>query len=982
MRIPEDMARAPRPRGTRRQLILVVAIVFIIILILSLRGISVFYTDYLWFRSVALTMVWKNILLTKIALAAVFVAIFFVLSLVSVSIADRMVTLDEQPNDDLVKRYRQAKHRFPRLGRILICLVAALIVGSGVSAEWNTWLLFSHSVPFHIKDPLFHLDYSFYVFRLPFELFLVSWSFLSLTIIFILTTAVHYLNGNIRTAGRSPRVSPRVKAHMSVILALMALVKAVGYYLQRYQLTLSTRGYVEGAAYTDVHAQLPALSLLIFISVLSCILFIVNIRMRGWVFPVIGLGLWLSLSVILGAIYPAIIQQFFVQPAQATKELPYIARNITATRFGMGIQSVEQLTYNVNDNITATQLLSETLALQGVGINDPTIALPTFDKLQDVRSYYQFNSLASDRYMINGVETPVILGVRELNNTSLPSQSWINLHLQYTHGYGVALAAANQVTVDGNPQLLVQNLPPTSVPGAPVLTEPQIYYGQSMPGYVISNSKIPEIDYTTSTGNAYSTHYAGTGGVQLNSELAKFAFALRFSDLNILISSEVTSNSRFMYYRDIQTAAQTAAPFLTLANDPYAIIYKGGVDWVQDAYTTSADLPYGQAAQTSQVPATSGLSNGNFNYIRNSVKIVTNAYTGKMTFYVTDPSDPIIQAYEKAFPGMFTPMSAMPSIIRQHLRYPSDLFTVQSVMYGRYHIRDATNFYSAGNAWNLSEVPGNGSPSSALSQTVSTNAQGFATSSQTASMSPVYEMLQLPNATKPEFSLVDAFVPFSQNQVQQNLTGLMVAPSDPTNYGHLIDLVTPPGNQIDGPALINGRIQAQTAIAQQISLLDQHGSNVQQGQVMMIPLGQSLLYVRALYVESAQVTLPEVKDVIVVYGTQVAMEPTFAAALNDIFGVTVPGLSAQGASTVGSTPSSGSSGSTVSSGAAATVIQQAAALFTQAQAALKAGNLGTYQTDINQIGTLLTQAESASSTSTSTTSTSAGVTTTTAAKKG
>ncbi len=963
MRVPEDL-NSGRRRASRRQLAIVAVVAIVVVVILSLRSVAVFYTDYLWFRSIAFSSVWKTLLLTKLALGAVFVALFFVMCLGSLVIADKITggTGDDASNDDIVKRYAQARGRFPNLPRIVVSLVAALIVGSGASSEWSNWILFQNSVPFGIKDPQFHLDYSFYVFHLPFLLFLVRWSFLALTVIFILTTGAHYLNGSIRTSGRPPRVSPRVKAHMSVILALMAGVKAYGYYLSRFELTTSTRGYVEGAAYTDVHAQLPALTLLIFISIASGALFLVNVRRRGWVLPTIGLGLWAFLSVVLGAIYPAIVQQFVVQPAQGTKEIPYIARNIAATRYGMNIANVKQVPFAVNDHLTSSQVKAAASTLQAVRLWDSSIPLQTFNKLQDIRSYYQFNELSVNRYDINGRSTPVILGIRQLNSSNLPANSWVNLHLQYTHGYGAVVAPANEVSPSGNPRFIVRDLPPSSTSSAPKLTQPQVYYGLGSSGYVISNSLQPEIDYQNAAGASVETHYKGSGGVQLSSTLRKLAFSLRFGDINILISSLIDSHSRLMFNRNVVQAAKQVAPFLTYGSHPYPVIANGGIYWMENAYTTTSRLPYGEAADVSALSPNAGLAKY-FNYVRASVEAVTNAYTGKVSFYVTDPSDPIIQVYEKAFPGLFKPMSAMPQALRSHLRYPSDLFTVQAQMYGRYHIVSPSAFYSAGDAWTLSQNPGTGSPSAALSQTVTTNAQGFAISSQVSPMQPVYEEMRIPGSSAPHFSIVEALVPLSQSQVQQNLTGFFVGLADPKNYGQLVDLVTPRGTQVDGPALVNARISAQTSVSQQISLLDQHGSQVQLGNVISVPIGQNLLYVRPLYTESAQNPLPELKEVIVVYNTQVAMEPTFAQALHDVFNVNIPGL--QGSSAVSSSaPSSTTTqGGGSLSGASKSLISQASALYQQAQAALRAGNLGTYQKDVTEIGALLASANQSSTTS-------------------
>lgn len=975
MQSPEDLLGG-RKRISRRQAIAFAVVGAIFILVLSLRGIAVFYTDYLWFGSVHLTEVWRNTLVAKVGLSVFFMAVFLVACYLSLTIAERTLPEpeDEQATDELVRRYRANRGRYARLGRVGVSAFGALIVGLGTSSEWQNWILFRNYVSFGTKDPVFGTDVGFFVFKLPFLLFLVRWSFLALTAIFVITAADHYLNGNIRTQGRSPRVSPKVKAHMSLILALMALTKAAGYYLQRYQLDTSTRGYVEGAGYTDIHAQLPAIELLIVISLASCVLFVVNIRRQGWVLPVIGLGLWAFLSVVLGAIYPAIIQNFVVQPSQALKEQPYIGRNIAATRFAMGINNVQQQNFPVSDNLTQNQVLAQASTLNAIGLWGPNSPLPTFDKLQDIRSYFQFNALSVDRYNINGVKTPVLVGVRQLNAANLPAQSWVNLHLQFTHGYGAVISPANQITQDGNPSFALRDVPPVSFDGAPPITQPQVYFGQNLSGYVIANSAQPEIDFQSANGATVETHYNGVGGVKLSSALVRAAFAMRFGDINVLISSLITHQSRMMFVRDIQARVAKAAPFLTTDSSPYPVLLKGRVYWVQDAYTTTNEFPYSQQADTSALSQNSGL-NYPFNYIRNSVKILIDAYNGTMTFYVQDPSDPIIKAYEKAFPGMFTPASKMSPELLDHLRYPTDLFTIQAAAYGRYHITNSTNFYNAGDAWTISQNPGNGSPSQPLTQTVATNAQGFPISAPTTSrMQPIYEIVQIPGYSTLDFSIVEAFVPVSQSDVQQNLTGMFIGLSDPGHYGQLVNLVTPRGQQVDGPALINARINAVTAIAQQISLLDQHGSQVILGSVHMIPLGQSLLYLRPLYVESAQNPLPELKQVIVVYGSQAAMEPTLAGALNDIFGVTVPGV--QGANQSSSQPPPSvivGSGSNSGGTSLQSIINQASALYSQAQAALKAGNLGLYQQDINQLGGLLTQVSPTPKSQTkTTTSTTAG----------
>ena len=963
MRRPPDVP-PPRRRLTKRQLAAVIVIAVLVIVILSLRGIAIFYTDYLWFRSVHLTSVWSTTLGTKVVLTAAFDLVFFVFVFLNLTVAERISASEAQtsPEEELIRRFKAAKGRVRVLGRLGVSFLLALLVGSSATAQWRNWLLFEHSTPFGQVDPLFHRNVSFYVFRLPFLSFLVSWGFLALTVTLLASLSFHYFNGGIHVQSQRTRVGPKVKAHISFLLALMALVKAVGYYLQRYHLVTSTRGYVEGAGYTDVHAVLPAVTLLAVISIVSAGILIYNIRRQGWVMPIIAVGLWALMSVILGGVYPAIMQQFIVQPSQVAKETPYIARDIAATRYAYGLNKINQAHFAYSQNLTVSALESDIATLGAVRLWDPNSPIQTFNKLQAIRSYYQFNVLSVDHYDLNGVPTPTLLGVRELNQSDLPAQSWVNLHLQYTHGYGAVLSEANQITADGNPQFAIQDVPPVSAAGAPVITQPQVYYGIGESGYVVGNTAQPEIDYQTQSGTSVETHYQGTGGVALSSVVRKAAFALRYNDINLLISGLIHSNSRMIYVRNIQNMITKAAPFLKLDSNPYAAIVNGRIVWIQDAYTTTSQYPYSQAANTSALNSASGL-NTNFNYVRNSVKVVIDAYNGSMTFYVTDPRDPIIRSYEKIFPGMFTPVSQAPKALVAHFRYPEDLLVVQSAMYGYYHITNPTNFYNAGDAWSIAQDPGTGPVNQALSGSLGqANAARFA---------PEYELLRMPGQTSPTYNLLEPFVPVSQSGVQQNLTGFLVAGSGASNYGQLTDYVTPRGQQIDGPALINARINSTTAISQQISLLDQHGSLVSFGATMMVPIHQSLLYIRPLYVASSQNPLPEIKQVIVVYGTQAAMEPTLAGALNDVFGAVLQGV--QGSTQVTtptSPPTTGGNGSGTTGGKTASqLVAQAIQLYQQAQAELKAGNLAGYQSAINQVGSILSQIQSSSKSSTTASST-------------
>lgn len=988
---------------TRGRIVALVVVLVVIVLLLVSKGLAVFYTDYLWFDSVHLGGTWRGIVGVKVGLAFAFMAIFFVLCWVNLVIADRSLP-DLQlaaagPEDELVQRYRATVGRHTRVIHAVVAVLLAVAIGAGASGEWNNWILFRNAVDFtspacQLKgygsvcvDAQFHKSISFFVFQLPFIEFVIGWAFVALIVTTIVTIIAHYLNGGIRLQARGRRVGARVKVHVSVLLAALALVKAVGYYFQRFELDTSTRGFVEGASYTDVHAQLPAINLLMWISLVACVLFIVNIQRQGWALPATGLGLWLLVAVVIGAIYPALVQTFKVKPAQDVLEKPYIKRDISATRYALGINKVAVEPFSYQSTLTASEVGTYSQSLTDAQLWFPTYALQSFDKLQDIRSYYEFYTLGVDRYPLgpNGQMTPAVLGVRQLNYSQLPSGGWVNQHLQYTHGYGIALAPANQESPTETPEFVVSDLPVASTTSIQV-TQPDVYFGTGMNGWVIVHTRQAELDYENpNTGiNVPAPAYTGGGGVQLSSEFRRLAFAIRFGDINTLISSLVTDKSRVIFVRNISQEVQKAAPFLQLDADPYPVVMNGQIWWVQDAYTTTNNYPYSQAPDTSAVNPSSGLASTGFNYVRNSVKVLINAYSGKMTFYVMDPNDPIIRAYEKAFPGMFTPASAMASQhpeLPAHLRYPEDLMTVQAAAYGSYHITNAAGFYNQGDAWEISQDAGSGNPAQLLQQQTVTNAQGQVVFTGTVvRMPPVYQELQLPGQSSPSFTIMEPTVPYSANDQVQNLTSLLVGLCDPGQYGKLIDYVLPRGQLVDGPALVDATTAATPKISEAISLLNTEGSSVELGDVLPIPVGNSIVYVRPLYVESSRNPLPQLQDVIVVTGKTAAMETTLGAALQDI---------TQGS--VAAITTSPTSSSAVVSPAVTQDLAAAQAEYNSAQQELTSGNLGAYQSDITQMDQDITEAQQAAATpsgstsSTSSTSPSPSanvnvVTTTTAAK--
>ena len=969
MRSPEDLEERPTPTRSRWRVVLVVVAVVLVVMLASLRSLAGLWTDQMWFGSVGKGQVFNTLLAVKVGLAVVFGLLFFVGLLVNLIVVDRIgrsaVLVD--PEDEMVRRYQMAVRPYAR--RIYLGLAAVFGVGAGVTSisQWQNWLLFTHAKNFGVKDPQFGKDVGFYIFKMPFIEFLISWLLVSLILITIVTAVFHYLNGGIRGQRVRPRVRPVVKVHLSVLLALIALVKAAGYFYQKYQLLTSTNGYVEGATYTDVHARLPAIELLFWLSLLAAAILLFNIWRQGWTLPVLALGIWAFVALVIGVIYPAVLQALKVTPAQSSLELPYISRNITATRDAFGINNVLVQPFSGTSKDPASTLQQNVETLDNIRLwdPDPSISQQTFQKLQGLRSYYIFNALGVDRYFIDNSLTPVLSGVRQVNTNDIPEANWVNTHLVYTHGTGMAINAANKVQpLNGSPVFGVSNVPPVSTDGFPTVTQAGVFFGLDQPGYVVANTKQPELDYQTAAGTSVDNHYKGTGGVKINGFFRRAAFAIRLADFNLLISNLVTSDSRIMFVRDIHTMAEKAAPFLTFDANPYSVLVNGRIEWILDGYTTSANYPYSENASTQQLPSGSGLP-GSYNYVRNSVKVVIDAYSGKMTYYAVDQKDPMLQAYESAFPGLFTPLSKMPSALQAHLRYPEDIFSAQMATYGRYHITNSSAFYNAGDAWAIAQTAGAGPPKQTVENTSFTNAQGVTIQGPVEKMAPQYQVQSLPGATAQTFTMIDAFAPLSSGNNVQNLSAFMVATSDPSNYGKLTAYVTPSGQNVIGPIQADAEIQQNAKVSKIITPLDQHGSTVLLGNILMVPIDQAMLYVRPLYVSSSGNPLPQLKYVIAVYGSNVSIRPSLQLAISDVFGASVTLQN-------GNQGSGGGGGTSVGTAAqqqAANLLAQADLAYKTAQAALKAGNLSAYQAAINEMYGLLLQAEALINPSSATTPT-------------
>ncbi|MBB33358.1 MAG: hypothetical protein CL455_06865, partial [Acidimicrobiaceae bacterium] len=737
----------PRRNSRRLRFIVAISIATIIVLLVSLRGIASFYTNYLWFDSLGFTAVWRGVLFAKIGLALFFIIFTFLLFWINLFVADRIAprTRPQGPEEDFVSRYHDTIGPRAGLFRIAVAGLFSLFLGVGTSSRWQDWILFRNKQDFGVKDPQFNMDIGFYVFQLPFIKFLINWMFTAFIVVLIITAAAHYLNGGIRINTPGNRVTAPVKGHISVLLAILALIKAVDYWYQRYSLNFSGRGVVDGASYTDVNAQLPAIKLLILISIAAVVLLIINIWRRGWVLPVVAVGLWAFVTIAIGSIYPAIYQRFVVEPSESTREAQYIERNIEATRtaYGLTVASdngsdgniVERtFTPNVEDALTLDVLKRNAGTLNNLRLLDPGIVSPTFQALEVEREQFRFaEDLDVDRYEVDGDIRTVVIAARELNLEGVNS-GWENQHVAFTHGYGVALAPANTVTEQGEPDFVIGGLP-ASINAERLtieLDQPRIYVGEELEGYAIVNTNRCEIDFALTgaeniqqsglseesncegsdgSGENLLYKYTGNDGVTAGNFFRRLAFALRFGDLNPIFSGLINSDSKFLFNRGVTNRAKELAPFLSYDADSYPVVIDGRIKFILDGYTATSFYPYSQSADRNSIPISSGLAS-DFNYVRNSVKVVIDAYDGDVTFYVVDDQDPIIRSYMKAFPDLFTlafpedgSSDGMPEEVSNHLRYPEDLFKVQTNMWGRYHLDDANDFYEAAGAWVVSLDP-------------------------------------------------------------------------------------------------------------------------------------------------------------------------------------------------------------------------------------------------------------------------------------
>ncbi|MFT4744549.1 MAG: uncharacterized membrane protein (UPF0182 family) [Nitriliruptoraceae bacterium] len=898
----------------RRRLGAVVMIALLLVLVLG-RRVASLAVDLWWYDVVGYREVFTSILWTRLVTGVVAAVLLGVLVAVNLHIARKMrpLFLPETPQQAQVERYRELVD--PYLPWIIVGISALFATSSGfaLSREWETVMLWRNGVTVGVTDPQFARDVGYYLFDLPLWSMLQDWLLTTLVLTTMLTVGAHYLLGGIRPENPGDKILPNVKAHLSGLFALVLAVWAWGYYLDRFLLNYSPRGTVTGASYTDVNAELRALEILLVMSVVSIALVLYNIRKRGFLLPGSAVGLLLVGSIFLQGAYPAAIQRLQVEPQELTREAPFIQRNLDATRAAYGLDQVELRPFEVANDLTAAQAAENQATLVNIRLWDDAILATTYAELQALRPYYRFNDVDVDRYVIDGQLRQVMLSTRDLRQEDLPAaaQNWQNQTLTYTHGFGVVASQVNTATEDGQPVFIARDIPPTGSPELIADEAPGIYYGdEGSPTYNIVNTDQEELDYEEPVSQQQvTTRYSGLGGVELSSFARRVAFALEFGDTNILLSNLIRDESRLLRLRDVSERVAAVAPYLTLDEDPYPVVLDGRVQWVQDAYTVSRWYPYAEygllEAEGGSLPV---------NYVRNSVKAVVDAYDGTVSLFTVDTTDPLLQAWSAAFPASYQPMSAMPDGLEEHFRYPQDMFELQAKIYAEYHIPGVDAFFSKADLW---DIP----PDAAA-------VQNNPTSAAAPELEPYYLLMRLPGETEEEFVLIQPYLASNR----PNMVAWLAARSDPGHYGELYAVQFPSDSEVLGMAQAQTRIEQEEEISTYITLLSQQGSQVIRGNMIVLPIERSILYVEPLFIQGGQSKIPELSRVVVVMGNRVVFEETLAEAIATLVGGTMPTLPPVTGEPV-----------TPDVDADPELLQRSLEAFADAQTALARGDLGEYQ---------------------------------------
>ncbi|MCZ4120140.1 UPF0182 family membrane protein [Streptomyces sp. H39-S7] len=926
-------------RPSRRTRTLLMTLGALIVLAIAFVMFAGFWTDWLWYRSVHYSSVFTTTLWTKIGLFFTFGLLMAAAVGVNIFLAHRLrpplsaMSLEQQSLD----RYRMGIAPYKKWVLLAVCAMVGLIAGGSASGQWRTWLLYTNATQFGTKDPQFHKDVAFYAFDLPWYRFLLSFGFAAVVLGLVAAALVHYLYGGLRITSPGGRATAAATGHLSVLLGIFVSLKAVAYWLDRYGLAVKSSDFKAtsswtGLRYVDANAYLPAKNILFAIAIICALLFFATLWRRTWSLPMIGFGLMVLSAILIGGLYPAIVQKFQVQPNEAAKEAPYIQKNIDATREAYGIEDSKVTPYPGAPTTPNKDILrADANTTASVRLLDPNVVSPTFQQLQQTRGYYAFPStLDVDRYTTDKKEQDTVVGLRELNVDGIPENNWINDHFKYTHGYGMVAAKGTNALADGSPDFTEKDLPAT---GSLPEYQQRIYYGEQTKQYSIVGGPTKEIDYTDGSGEKAFT-YTGKSGVGLDNPLTRAAYAVSFGEPQILYSGAIGKGSKVLYNRTPKERVEAVAPWLTIDGDPYPSVVDGRVQWIVDAYTTTNGYPYASRTTLGDTTADS-LTDGQrtvlaqqnqVNYIRNSVKATVDAYTGDVSLYQWDAKDPVLKTWMKAFPGTVKAKSAISPDLMAHLRYPQDLFKVQRQLLTRYHVTLASTFYSGSEVWQVPDDPA---------------------AKTGKAVPPYYLSLKMPDQSAQSFSLTTTFTPNGRD----NLSAFMAVDADATSkdYGSIRMLQLPPNTTVDGPKQVQSKLNSDNKVAPQINLLKRGGdSTVEYGNLLTVPLNGGLLYVEPVYVRGAGTNYPLLRKVLVTYGNQIGFQDTLEAALNEVF-------SSQG-STTQPPPSTGQPTQPTTDPTVAAALAEAQKALDASQAAMKAGDWAKYGEAQKQLATALQKA--------------------------
>ena len=876
-----------------------------------------FLTDWMWFGEVGYQAVYSTEITARAGLAVgVFVVaaawLTFHVRVALGAISPAPVTFTTREGFTVALPTRDQLRPLV----LLAVVVAAFLVSSFASSQWMTVLSWWHQSPFGKVDPVLGHDASLYIFTLPL-LELARGLAMGLVMLAAAGAAALYVAaGQMTLTPFGVSIQDRARRHLTWLAAALFLVLALGAWLSRLNEIVAPSGIIQGASYADAHARMPAALLLMGAAVVAAALAAASATSESKRLLIAGAALY-AVTLLGGEGYATMLQRFAVTPNEQVRETPFIEYNIAATREAFALDQVEERELPGDAALTRADLEANRGTLDNVRLWDHQPLLETFGQIQEIRTYYDFVSVDNDRYMINGQNRQVMLSARELNPSALPNRTWVNERMVFTHGHGLTLGPVNQVTSEGLPVLFVRDLPPVTTVDIDI-TEPSIYYGELAGDYVIVRSKAPEFHYPKGEDNVYTT-YSGTGGVPIGSLWNKLLFAARFRSYQILLSDDITAESRLMFDRQIRRRVAKIAPFLVLDDDPYPVVNDGRIFWIQDAYTVTDRYPYATAA-------------GGVNYIRNSVKVVIDAYHGSVTFYAAEPNDPIAQTLARIFPTLFKPLSEMPEGLRSHVRYPEGIFQIQSSVYATYHMTNPAVFYNKEDQWEAPAVDSGG---------------------ESRRMEPYYAMMKLPGEQEAEFIQMLPFTP----RRRDNLASWMVARSDGEHYGKLQAFQFPKQTLVFGPQQVVARINQDQVISPQITLWNQQGSQVIQGTLMVIPIEQSLIYVRPLYLRAQAGRIPELTRVIVAYQNRIVMERTLDEAIARLFGESdrtgkpalTPAAATAAATGAGASPAPAASGTAEWERMAG----EARATYQRALDAQRAGDWAKYGEEIKRLGELL-----------------------------